>query len=73
MTGFQSMRSEAPDLAATKAERATITRILNIADPTIVPIPILFPGPKESPIDVNSSGAEEPAARNVAPATSGDN
>ncbi len=37
----------------------------------MVPIPIEFFEPKVSERDVNSSGAELPAARNVAPATSG--
>lgn len=37
----------------------------------MVPTPIEFEGPNTSAIDVNSSGADDPAARNVAPATSG--
>ncbi len=39
--------------------------------PTMVPVPIEFFEPKASARDVNSSGAELPAARKVAPATSG--
>jgi len=42
-----------------------------MALPTMVPMPMEFAGPNASPTDVKSSGAEEPAARNVAPATSG--
>lgn len=37
----------------------------------MVPTPIELEGPNTSAIDVNSSGADDPAARNVAPATSG--
>lgn len=37
----------------------------------MVPTPIELEGPKTSAIDVNNSGADDPAARNVAPATSG--
>lgn len=37
----------------------------------MVPTPIEFEGPNTSAIDVNNSGADDPAARNVAPATSG--
>ena len=45
-------------------------RMLNIAEPIIVPRPTLAAGPNASAVAVNSSGAEEPAARKVAPATS---
>ena len=37
----------------------------------MVPTPIELEGPNTSAMDVNSSGADDPAARNVAPATSG--
>jgi hypothetical protein len=46
--------------------------MLNMADPTMVPMPMLLASPKASASDVKSSGALEPAARNVAPATSGE-
>lgn len=53
------------------AVNAIIIRILNTADPTIVPTPtsLLKVTPR---MEVNSSGAEDPAAMNVAPATSSD-
>ena len=52
-------------------ENSPITkRILNTADPTIVPIPTSLNAIKTPIIDVNNSGAEPPAAMNVAPATS---
>lgn len=41
--------------------------------PTMVPTPMELDGPNTSANDVKSSGADEPAARNVAPATSGVN
>ena len=44
--------------------------MLNTADPTIVPIPTSLNAIKTPIIDVNNSGAEPPAAMNVAPATS---
>lgn len=37
----------------------------------MVPTPMELEGPNTSAIEVNNSGAEDPAARNVAPATSG--
>ena len=43
---------------------------MNTADPTIVPIPTSLNAIKTPIIDVNNSGAEPPAAMNVAPATS---
>ena len=48
----------------------TITQMLKTAEPTIVPTPC-SPGARNTVmIDVKSSGAEEPAAMKVAPATS---
>jgi len=52
------------------ADTAMITKMLNTAEPTMVPMPTLFSLQKVSTTDVNSSGADEPAAMNVAPATS---
>ena len=49
---------------------AMMTRRLNTADPTIVPMPMLDLNTNVSMKDVISSGADEPAAMNVAPATS---
>ena len=43
---------------------------LNTADPTIVPTPTSFLTAKTPIREVKSSGADEPAAMNVAPATS---
>ena len=45
-------------------------RILNTADPTIVPIPTSLNAMKTPIMDVNNSGADPPAAMKVAPATS---
>ena len=47
-----------------------MTSRLNIAEPTIVPRPTPDELANASLSDVKSSGADEPAARNVAPATS---
>ena len=47
-----------------------MTRMLKTADPTIVPIPMSDLATKTPIIEVNNSGAEEPAAIKVAPATS---
>ena len=46
-------------------------RMLNTADPTIVPIPTSFLAMKTPMMEVKSSGADPPAAMKVAPATSG--
>ena len=47
-------------------------RMLKMAEPTIVPTPISEPasGEMSDTVDAASSGAEDPAAMNVAPATS---
>ena len=47
-------------------------RMLKMADPTMVPTPISDPacGEMRDTVDEASSGADEPAAMNVAPATS---
>ena len=47
-------------------------RMLKMAEPTIVPTPISDPasGEMSDTVDAASSGADEPAAMNVAPATS---
>lgn len=42
-----------------------------ISHPTMVPKPMELEGPNTSAIEVKSSGADDPAAKNVAPATSG--
>lgn len=61
-----------PTCPARAAVSAMMIRILNTAEPTMVPTPTSLP--KVTPrMDVNSSGAEDPAAMNVAPATSSDN
>ena len=60
------------DCLAAAAAMATMTRMLNMAEPTIVPMPMLLRGPKASATEVNSSGADDPAAMKVAPATSSD-
>lgn len=44
--------------------------MLKVADPTIVPIPTLFSVIKTPKTLVKNSGADPPAAMNVAPATS---
>ena len=68
MSGLQSRLSIWP---AKAADKATITNKLNTADPTMVPTPTS--DPRVAPAsEVNSSGADEPAAMNVAPATSSD-
>ena len=46
-------------------------RMLKTADPTMVPMPTSFLAKKIPIIEVKSSGADPPAAMNVAPATSG--
>jgi len=46
-------------------------KILNTAEPRIVPIPTSESDKKTPMKEVASSGAEEPAAMKVAPATSG--
>ncbi len=56
---------------AANAHAAMTNRMLNTADPTMVPMPTSFFAKKMPMIEVNSSGAEPPAAMNVAPATSG--
>ena len=54
-------------------EAPTIAKILNNADPTIVPDPIDSAPPLASAaIAVNNSGALDPIAMSVAPATFGD-
>ena len=47
-------------------------RMLNTADPTIVPMPTSLNAIKTPIMEVNNSGAEPPAAIKVAPATSSD-
>ena len=56
---------------AANAHAAMTKRMLKTADPTIVPIPTSFLAKKMPIIEVNSSGADPPAAIKVAPATSG--
>lgn len=54
------------------AEAPMMTRMLKIAEPTIVPAPISewLPGRNTAKSEVKSSGALEPTAIRVAPATS---
>ena len=66
--GFQSRYRVFP---ASTADMATMINMLNIALPTMVPTPTSLFTPTPA-TDVNSSGAEEPAAMNVALATSSD-
>ena len=53
-----------------RAQKARTQRILKVADPTIVPIPTLFCAMNTPITEVKNSGADPPAAMNVAPATS---
>uniref|UniRef100_A0A1I8IDI3 OCIA domain-containing protein n=2 Tax=Macrostomum lignano TaxID=282301 RepID=A0A1I8IDI3_9PLAT len=53
-----------------KAHMLSTNRMLNTALPTMVPMPTSLADTKEPRNDVASSGAEPPAAINVAPATS---
>lgn len=46
--------------------------MLKVAEPTIVPIPTLFWAMNTPMTEVKNSGADPPAAMNVAPATSSD-
>ena len=54
------------------AAMATMTRMLNMALPTIVPTPTELDVLKVSANEVKNSGADDPAAKKVAPATSAD-
>ena len=56
---------------AAKAHAAITNRMLKTAEPTIVPIPTSLWAMNTPIILVKSSGADPPAAINVAPATSG--
>ena len=59
-----------PHFSPANIDPAQITNWLNISDPTMVPIPIAECEMKIETIFVKSPGAEDPAAINVAPATS---
>ena len=54
------------------AQQPITKRILNTADPTMVPIPTELLAMKTPKSEVNNSGADPPAAMKVAPATSSD-
>jgi len=56
---------------AAKAHAAITNKILKTAEPTIVPIPTSLWAINTPIMLVKSSGADPPAAINVAPATSG--
>ena len=56
---------------AAKAHAAITNKMLKTAEPTIVPIPTSLWAINTPIMLVKSSGAEPPAAINVAPATSG--
>ena len=56
---------------AAKAQAAMTNKILKTAEPTMVPIPTSLLEMNTPMIEVNNSGADPPAAINVAPATSG--
>ncbi|TRY67508.1 hypothetical protein TCAL_16956 [Tigriopus californicus] len=56
---------------AANAHAAMTKRILNTADPTMVPIPTSLLAMNTPMMEVKSSGADPPAAMKVAPATSG--
>lgn len=61
-----------PTIPAPIPQQAATARILNTADPTMVPTP-MSPSVMNVPMTLtNSSGAEVAAAMNVAPATSFD-
>ena len=67
------MRGQAVSLRASalaKAQAAMTKRTLKTALPTMVPIPTSETAMKTPMTEVNSSGAEPPAAMKVAPATS---
>lgn len=66
-SGNHQMRSSSP---AHSAVTPTMTMMLNTALPTIVPSPSVPPVTRMVTTAVNSSGADEPAAMKVAPATS---
>ena len=66
-SGYHHSCSTCP---AQSAVTPTITQRLKTAEPTIVPRPCSPGATKIVMIAVNSSGADEPAAMNVAPATS---
>ena len=58
-------------LVLAKAQAAMTKRTLKTAEPTMVPMPTSLTAMNTPMMEVNSSGAEPPAAINVAPATSG--
>lgn len=53
-------------------QRPITNRMLNTAEPTMVPVPTSPLAMNTPRMAVNSSGADDPAAINVAPATSCD-
>ena len=67
--GFQSMVST---VGVNIAVPPMMQQRLKTAEPTMVPMPTSFFTANTPMSDVNSSGADEPAAMKVAPATSGD-
>ena len=56
---------------AANAHAAITNKMLNTAEPTMVPIPTSLLAINTPMTEVNNSGAEPPAAIKVAPATSG--
>ena len=56
---------------AAKAHAAMTNKMLKTADPTMVPMPTSLLAINTPMMLVKSSGADPPAAINVAPATSG--
>ena len=69
MIGFQSIVSA---VGVKSAVPPMMQHRLKTAEPTIVPMPTSFCTANTPISDVKSSGADEPAAMNVAPATSGE-
>ena len=57
---------------ANMAQHPMTKRMLKTADPTMVPMPTSLLAMKTPKREVKSSGADPPAAMNVAPATSSD-
>ena len=53
-----------------RPQKPITNKMLNTADPTIAPIPVLDSLANMPTREINTSGAELPAAMNVAPATS---
>ena len=67
MSGYHQSCSTWPEAIA---QTPMMTQILKTAEPTIVPTPCSPGSTKMVMSAVKSSGADEPAAMNVAPATS---